>query len=341
MTDPVVLVEDTAKLTRAEWLQVRTGYLGGSDAAAVAGLDRWRSPVQVWLEKTGQAPPERITPDVQERLDWGHLLEPVIAGEWARREGVELVDDRRMLRHPTVEFMSANLDRRTTDGTIVECKNAGADASRYIWSDPDEPPDYVFVQVLHYMAVTGLDRAVILVLLAGSKLRPYEIERDDAAIDHLVTLEEAFWGHVTDRTMPTADGSDRTTDAIKGLWEARRDLTRDLPPSALELIDARHRYRAAEQEAADLATAAENQLRQLLGDAEIGQVDGHTVVTWKASRSFDEAAYRQAHPERAARHLVLDRKAVKADDPKLYDTFMVRDPRSRRLNFPKRKATDG
>ena len=46
-------VADTAGMPRAEWLELRRRGIGGSDAAAVCGLDPWRSPFEVWLDKTG------------------------------------------------------------------------------------------------------------------------------------------------------------------------------------------------------------------------------------------------------------------------------------------------
>ena len=49
---------NTLDMSRSEWLQHRRKGLGGSDAAAVAGLNPWKSPFAVWMEKTGQIEPE-------------------------------------------------------------------------------------------------------------------------------------------------------------------------------------------------------------------------------------------------------------------------------------------
>jgi len=40
--------------TRQEWLQERRKGIGGSDAAAVLGLSKWKTPYALWLKKTGQ-----------------------------------------------------------------------------------------------------------------------------------------------------------------------------------------------------------------------------------------------------------------------------------------------
>ena len=43
--------------SREEWLALRRGYIGGSDAAAVVGLSPYVTPYQVWAEKTGKVEP--------------------------------------------------------------------------------------------------------------------------------------------------------------------------------------------------------------------------------------------------------------------------------------------
>ena len=39
-----------------EWLKLRSQYIGGSDAAAVVGLNAYASPYSLWAEKTGKIP---------------------------------------------------------------------------------------------------------------------------------------------------------------------------------------------------------------------------------------------------------------------------------------------
>lgn len=46
---------------RSKWLEFRKEGIGGSDAAAIVGLSKWKSPYQLWLEKTGQVEAEDIS----------------------------------------------------------------------------------------------------------------------------------------------------------------------------------------------------------------------------------------------------------------------------------------
>ena len=46
----------TADMNRQEWLKARRAGIGGSDVSAIAGLNKWKSPVAVYLDKVGEAP---------------------------------------------------------------------------------------------------------------------------------------------------------------------------------------------------------------------------------------------------------------------------------------------
>ena len=50
-----------SELTREEWLARRRSGIGGSDVAAVLGLSPWKSPRQVWLDKTTDISDDRQT----------------------------------------------------------------------------------------------------------------------------------------------------------------------------------------------------------------------------------------------------------------------------------------
>ncbi len=54
-----VRLVSTKNLSRAEWLSVRGGGIGSSDAAVAVGISPYKSPLELWLEKTGrQAAPK-------------------------------------------------------------------------------------------------------------------------------------------------------------------------------------------------------------------------------------------------------------------------------------------
>ena len=51
---PALRLVKTISLDREQWLEVRRGGIGSSDAAAAVGLHPYKSPLQLWMEKTGR-----------------------------------------------------------------------------------------------------------------------------------------------------------------------------------------------------------------------------------------------------------------------------------------------
>ncbi len=122
-----------------QWLEWRRKGIGGSDASVVCGINKYRSPIELWLDKTGQAAFE----EAGEAAYWGTILEPVVREEFTKRTGIGVKPVKQLLQHEDYPFMLANLDGicETPDhGTcIFEAKTASA-FKACEWDDkiPDE-----------------------------------------------------------------------------------------------------------------------------------------------------------------------------------------------------------
>ena len=79
-----IKIANTAKLSRDEWLRIRKGGIGGSDIGAIMGVNRFSSPLEVFLDKTT----DRVT-DLSDNdaVYWGTVLEDVVAKEFEKRTG--------------------------------------------------------------------------------------------------------------------------------------------------------------------------------------------------------------------------------------------------------------
>ena len=55
------MVEKKVFASREEWLQARNNRIGGSDAAAIIGLNPYMSNVDLWEIKTGRRQQEDIS----------------------------------------------------------------------------------------------------------------------------------------------------------------------------------------------------------------------------------------------------------------------------------------
>lgn len=187
-----------------EQREARSKGIGGSEAAIVCGLSPWKTPVQLWQEKTGRVPEPNL--DDNELVLWGNLLEDTIATEYARRQQVVVhrVNDTRI--HPDHDFMLAHIDRRIVGAKRgLEVKNASLwTAEKWGESGTDDVPLFYLTQCVHYMAVFDYPEWDVGVLLGGNELRNYRVHRDVDSEKRLIELERAFWECVQKDKPPPA-----------------------------------------------------------------------------------------------------------------------------------------
>ena len=298
---------DTRTLDRGQWLEVRKGGIGSSDAAAAVGLNPYKSQLELWLEKTGKTAANDDHQGMDDPRFWGTLLEPYVAVAYQQKTDHKVRKVNAVLQHPTFPFMLANIDREvvgSADVQILECKTAGEFGSR-LWKDG--VPEYVQLQVQHQLAVTGKGAADVAVLLCGQKLEVHRIERDEEVISRLVVLESQFWEYVVTDTPPPADGSESAARALRHLYRGN-DTTLDFTGNAElgktfnALADLDQEIAAKERDAECLKQA----IQQAMGDASKAAF-ANGVVTFKRAKDgsrIDTKALAVAHPDIAARYTV-------------------------------------
>ncbi len=266
--------------SRHDWLEWRRGGIGGSDAAAVAGLSPFGNPWTVWADKVGLTPLEG--PENRARRA-GRLLEPVILEWFEEDSGLEVLDRQRAAVHPEHEWMRATLDGRAYPAEppvpigVVEAKASNGLDGRW----KDGLPEHIIIQAQHQMAVDGAKRAYVAVLLHGDSFLWFQLERDEGAIAQLMEIEERFWSrHVLTGVAPDVDASDQTAQALRRAYARPAGEMRELPPVASELIADYLRASMALTTAKAERQAAANRLMTLMGFAEVGTVEGRPVVRW-------------------------------------------------------------
>ncbi|MBP2638297.1 MAG: putative phage-type endonuclease [Firmicutes bacterium] len=295
----VSVLAKTKDIERAEWLELRRQGIGGSDAPIVLGLSRYKSPVGLWLEKTGQIVPE----EVGEYAYWGQRLEDIVAGEFTLRTGLKVKRKNAILTHSEYPFMIANIDRMIVgERAGLECKTTSA-YRKDDW-EGDNVPDAYYVQCQHYMAVTGYKTWYIACLIGGNTFVHKVVVRDDAFIERMIEVQKQFWDHVVNGTMPAVDGSDACADALKSLYPESNGKMVALPAIAESFIT---QYESAKQDedAAKLRKQeAQHSLEELLGDNEIGQINGR-AVNWKSRKAperFDSKTFKVDFPDLHAKY---------------------------------------
>ncbi|MCM3206421.1 YqaJ viral recombinase family protein [Paenibacillus illinoisensis] len=299
------IAASTKNMARDEWLRIRRKGIGGSDASAVAGLNRYKSPVGVFLDKTGQIEPD----EAGEAAYWGNVLEDVVAREFTVQTGLRVQRSHKLYQHPKHNFMLGNVDRLILDKGgrglgILECKTASA-YKMGEWEDEQVPDEYA-IQLQHYMAVLGVDYGYFAVLIGGQKFQYKLVERNDRIIDSLIQIEDEFWNrHVVPGIPPMIDGSDASANLLNQLYPV------SAPASEVILDDQQaglvRKLLAAKEDvaaAAEQAKRYENELKSIMGENELAIHNGETLLSWKSSESTR-----------------IDSKRLKKDQPDLYEKY--------------------
>ena len=314
-TQSALRLADTRALDREQWLEVRKGGIGSSDAAAAVGLNPYKSQLELWLEKTGRVDTSAEHHGMDDPRFWGTLLEPYVAVAYQQMTSRKVRKLNAVLQHPTLPLMLANIDREVLgcpDVQILECKTAGEFGSR-LWKDG--VPEYVQLQVQHQLAVTGKAAADVAVLICGQKLEIHRIERDDEIIARLMVLESHFWGHVESDRPPPANGSESAARALRHLYrgnDTTLDFTGDvgLGTAFDALVTLSEEIAAKEREAERLKQI----IQQAMGDASKASF-ANGVVTFKRAKDGSR----------------IDTKALAAEHPQLASRYTVATPGSRRF----------
>ena len=125
MKEIYTVYKDTRNMSRAEWLTARKAGIGGSDAAAIIGLNPFSSPLTVWADKTSADEPQEESES--EAIWLGNVLEDHVARRYAEESGLNIVRCNQMMRSIEHPYMLANIDRRVKGKRIgVEIKTTSS-----------------------------------------------------------------------------------------------------------------------------------------------------------------------------------------------------------------------
>ena len=269
-------IVNVSTISREEWLAWRRTGIGGSDAAAVIGLNPFRSRIEVYADKMGMMPEKEDT----ESMRLGRDLEDYVAQRFCEETGKKVRRNNFMWCHDEHRCMIADVDREIIgENAGLECKTTQAWGGKVIMKG--EIPLTYYVQCMHYMAVMGYDRVYLAVLIFGKGFFHFTIERDEDEIAALVASEAAFWrDHVEAGISPDPDGSQSAEQAVDAMWgnRAQEDelLMFDFSDDMRELCD----LAAAEKEIKRQKDAIKQRLQAALGEHMVGSSDRY-VITWR------------------------------------------------------------
>ena len=302
---------------RDAWLKMRTQGIGGSDASIIAGMNRWKSPFQLWQEKTGQVEPEEL--DDNEYIYWGRVLEQAVADRFSELTGKQ-VHKQGMLQNKDYPWMLANVDRMIVgENAGLECKTTNSFAGKQ-W-DGDNLPDAYYLQCQHYMMATGMKKWYIACLIGGNHFVWKPVERNEEDIQALFNLEKEFWEiNVQKGVMPDVDGTDSCTQALRERFPGGNVEEIELPSDAEQILKDLDMYQESEKQSKEKIAELKNRLALMLGDHEAGFC-GDRLITWKTQKG----------------RVTVDSKALKKEMPEIFDRYSKVGKPTRNIKISQKK----
>jgi putative phage-type endonuclease len=310
-------------LNNQDFTRERSKYLGGSDLGAILGLSKYRTAVDVWLEKTGQQCNTRDSLP----LRFGKFAESFVAQEYAHLTGHHLVHHEDAVAHPQYAYLQGHIDRfvlpqagplfdaqgQCLAQALLECKTANPFAQQE-WGEAgsDQVPLPYLIQCAWYLLLTQVRSCDLAVLFGNADLRIYHIPRDPELETLLLHRAVSFWeNHVIKDCPPSAQcEADYQHLFAKGLPK-----TIEANAQTMALIQELHRVQEQIEQYEIQVSQMKQSIMGVMADAEVLQFAGKVVATWKAPKSS----------------LRLDAKRLTEDHPEWVQPYQVPVQSSRRL----------
>ncbi len=258
----------------------RANGIGASDSPIIMGYSSYKTPYQLYLEKTGMVTTEDEETELQY---WGHALEPIIIKRFAEENNVEVTFPDTVY-HPVHPFIFANLDGWIeSERAVVEAKCANS-FQRKEWdmAASDGIPVNYLIQIAKQCVITDASRGYCAVLIGGMEYKQFIYERDRGLEELIIQSDIDFWHAVENRIEPEPIN---TADCRLKYNAPHPDKiahsTYKTSNALVELLGVKMKLKALEVE----EDGYKMHLMSHMGNAEyLCGMDGEILATWKANK---------------------------------------------------------
>lgn len=282
------------------WHALREGGVGSSDAGVILNLSPYMGQVELWGQKLKLLPRKDLSkiPSVY----FGQAMEEPIAQWFAMETGWEVIDPQGTFVLKTDPTLRTNPDRFYIDDHgeigLLEIKTCDAHLSKD-WEEGRSPAWYQ-AQLAQQMIVTGVRRGKLVCIIGGNQPVIVDVALDEDYLDYLRTVFTSWWQvHVVGRQRPAVDDKESTADALNALNPPDKGTETDLGAAGLDIVC---RYKHAHEQMKHWESQKQlygNEMRALLGTAEVGTCEGVKIASNKAgeTRRLDQKAHALHAPE--------------------------------------------
>jgi len=278
MPEAVIKFETEAD-RKAKWIAERRTCITGTDVAAILGISKWSSPIQVYLDKKGL-----VEVPENEPMRWGRRLERPILDGYADFYGIPLkyADPWTLHKVPDFPLLGASLDAiRIVDGAPVDAKNTRQRTEEWGEDGSDQIPVYYASQLAIQMMATRSNFADLAVLFSGQAFATFRVFADKETEDMIKERVSVWWErHIVQDIPPDVDGSTSSSDYLKKKFARAALVTKEATPEVMEWIKERQIAARIEKEGKEKKILFENYIKNYLGDA--CAIPG--ILSWKNNK---------------------------------------------------------
>ena len=271
---------------RAAWLAQRRNGIGASDIAAVLGISPWKTPLQLYMDKRGELPPQEDAPQLRR----GRMLEPLVLDFYADETGHEVTRQQECVVGAE-PWMLATLDGfDAIDNAPVEAKTVNAfSAQEFGDHGSDEVPLHYSAQVHWQMMLTDASTGYLAALIGSDDFRIFTIKRDHDLESLLIARAAEFWQRVQAGNPPEPNSE---VD-VKLLYPRDTGSSIEATP---EIADAVAELAALKAQSKDIETKeglAGMKIKTFMGEnATLIGLDGKPLATWKTAKGSQKTDWK-------------------------------------------------
>lgn len=278
-----------------EILKERKTGIGGSDCAAVLGLSKWSTPLDIYLSK--------IDPDSQPieqngAMKWGHILEPVIVKEYENVTNQKVEQPDKIFRNEKYNWLLANVDGIVSDKLLLEVKTTKFFNENWGEEGTDEIPQEYLIQVAHYCAVLDRQSVDIAALGSGSDFRIYHYERNKVLEEKIIELTHQFWyENVQKMTPPEPVNND---DIIKLYRRGDESKVLQAGSDIVDMVyahkDMKKQIKTLEEQGKSLESKIKGAMKE---NAYLADINGEVLASWtnQTSNRFQSKDFKSANAD--------------------------------------------
>ena len=276
--------------------------LGGADISSLCGLNQYKPPRQLYLEKIGEFPEDDVD---SARMRWGRRMELPIIQEFGFRTGRKVWRAKHALRHPTLRWQRGNIDswqQRDGHDGIVEAKTADW-TQRSIWNAGGVPiPYYLQVQWYLYISNTMFGSVVVAFGFREKDFLYFDVERDNQTISTITRLAHQFWTCIKQRQPPDWTYDESGLRLIEALHPVAATPKKSITLDSVEAVAKAKRLlalRATIKDREEQQLELETWFKVQMSDATEAIVPGVANFKWPnvETARFNQRQFKQDHPD--------------------------------------------